>query len=452
MNKKVLFSSLILLALFLMSSCSREKTSFNDNHSGIYGKWILEGGSGGFSGNSFDPYFDYMIIDGNEKFTIYKDGGVISRGKINIIEQTNSNLKVSFNKRSGEDCFGYFNKNVRLESGELYLSGADCADCSSLHFVKADSYNNDDYVRDSKQIADLEVTKYDIGFDGRYTSICFVNENLGFIGCYDGSILKTENGGETWVENRSANNIPVYDIFFLNESIGFAGVGKTYGDASSGLLKTYDGGNTWAKEYVYPNIPSIQKIDFFNENDGLVIGDGAIHITHDSGMSWEEIATQFSRTFLDIFILDENTLFLSQPWSNVFWKSSDKCETWEEIGLQESLNINSIQFLSENLGFFGTNEIYKTEDGGFTWTLFEDVFSDINALYFQDGNNGVVFCTRLYIYDGDVAWKTDFNLLSNNEWYGDERIRDVELTFSLDSQTFFAVNKMGEFIVIKLSN
>jgi len=243
----------------------------------------------------------------------------------------------------------------------------------------------------------------------------------------------------------------IYDVFFINESIGFAGGGQTHNSTTSALLlKTFDGGNTWVQKHVNTNISDIRKITFFNDNDGLVIGKSTKSITHDAGMSWEEVDAQIDGDLLGFFVLYENTAFVFTTWSDKLWKSTDKGETWEEIWMQESVYMKSIQFISEDIGFLGMQDIYKTDDGGYTWTIFEDAFSDINDLYFQDENNGVVFGTRFYIYNGDAAWKTDFNVLTNGVWNGDERVRDIELSCRIDHQTFYAINNLDEFIVIKL--
>ena len=65
------------------------------------------------------------------------------------------------------------------------------------------------------------------GFKGSINTIDFVNENIGWIAGSNGTLSKTTDGGENWI------NIPIDEIWnisqidFFNESVGWA-IGGAY--------------------------------------------------------------------------------------------------------------------------------------------------------------------------------------------------------------------------------
>ena len=50
----------------------------------------------------------------------------------------------------------------------------------------------------------------------------FINENIGWVGGENGSIFKTENGGQTWEQQFDGEDeLYLYTIIFQNENIGW---------------------------------------------------------------------------------------------------------------------------------------------------------------------------------------------------------------------------------------
>lgn len=130
-------------------------------------------------------------------------------------------------------------------------------------------------------------------------SIHFINDSIGFA-CggkrdVEGSIYKTENGGDDWSKIYSTDyNRCLYSITFLNDSIGFAG-----GDYMH-LLKTEDGGDTWnvnwfkGDELAFheKNRPDIKGFHFVSNSTGYFVGGenysaGGTYFTFDGGLTWE---------------------------------------------------------------------------------------------------------------------------------------------------------------------
>ena len=67
----------------------------------------------------------------------------------------------------------------------------------------------------------------------------FLNETISYICGFNGIILKSTDGGNTWSTLNSGVTSTLYSIHFVSPLIGFA-----VGDNST-IIKTTDGGQTW---------------------------------------------------------------------------------------------------------------------------------------------------------------------------------------------------------------
>lgn len=184
----------------------------------------------------------------------------------------------------------------------------------------------------------------DVPTDVHLRDIYFLNETDGWIGGDAGTILKTEDGGATWLDIEATGTVggSINDIYFIDESVGFI-CGFNY------FQRTVDGGLTWtdiegfeAEHAMY----QLQEMHFEGFNTGWVCGDiGYIYKTEDGGLNW----------------------------------------TAQESGTEVSLQ--GISFVTENYGFAcgfdGT--IVGTADGGTTWTVSTtDTDEHIMAIDFND--------------------------------------------------------------------
>ena len=70
-------------------------------------------------------------------------------------------------------------------------------------------------------------------------SIDFIDTSTGWVCGEFGTILKTTDGGDSWVEVSSGVESDINGIFFRTSSIGYAA------GANGVLLKSSDGGSTW---------------------------------------------------------------------------------------------------------------------------------------------------------------------------------------------------------------
>jgi photosystem II stability/assembly factor-like uncharacterized protein len=98
-----------------------------------------------------------------------------------------------------------------------------------------------------------------------------------------------------------------------------------------------------------------------------------------SQASWQEMPNLYSnpngQRFDDIFFLNENLGWAANGFYAAVYKTTDGGLTWTEQLNNGILGSNhyfrNIQFLDENIGFLGTlnGKFYKTTNGGANWTL-----------------------------------------------------------------------------------
>jgi len=169
---------------------------------------------------------------------------------------------------------------------------------------------------------------------------------------------------------------------------------------------------------------SFMSVFFITGNEGFVTGqNGGIYKTTDSAKTW---ITQNSTTTLpirDIYFLNSNKGFAVGGNSGCsgtgcivpggfILQTQDGGTTWAKIYTPtEKLEISAITFIDNNKGFcIGINTIYKTIDGGQTWT--ENKINNIGGLMmdisFSDSQNGFIACLSdkvIRTTDGGTTWE-----------------------------------------------
>ena len=122
------------------------------------------------------------------------------------------------------------------------------------------------------------------------SAVHFVTSVTGWVAGEDGLLMKTDDGGETWIEDyvliklgASAQppfdqNLPLLHIFFTDEKNGWT-------VASSGVARTTDGGNTWSVSYISnANLIGLARPD--PQKIVVVSNPGPNWESSDNGLKW----------------------------------------------------------------------------------------------------------------------------------------------------------------------
>jgi len=133
--------------------------------------------------------------------------------------------------------------------------------------------------------------------------IFFFDRANGWAVGQSGSILKTNDGGETWSPQYSGTKAWLYSVYFINARDGWiAGDYFNYSTSSAVVLTTTDGGRIWSS---HPPIEDdLRSIYFVNSLEGWTVGSGVYH-TADGGLSWEKVPTIISEYLNSVYFLDD---------------------------------------------------------------------------------------------------------------------------------------------------
>jgi photosystem II stability/assembly factor-like uncharacterized protein len=126
-----------------------------------------------------------------------------------------------------------------------------------------------------------------------YYSVQFVNENTGYItgGWVNSTVMKSENAGNTWTNLFSnAFGVRLYSGSFIDAEKGY--VCGRYGT----ILRTSDGGSTWLNE-TSGTTAFLYGIHYLNEQAAYAVGDGGTILSTVSVIGISQISSYIPSEF-----------------------------------------------------------------------------------------------------------------------------------------------------------
>jgi len=212
----------------------------------------------------------------------------------------------------------------------------------------------------------------DTGFDTQFRSLAVVTSRVVWLGGYDGVVLRTLDGGQTWV-----NVSPVRGEEF--QFRGIAALSETTAivlssgpGESARLYRTENGGASW--DLVFQALEAncyLNAVAFADENTGVAVGDpidGVFFVlrTIDGGRNWSQV---------------EETAPAALPGEGAYAASG-------------SCLVACSGHLWLGTGGAERSRVLRSRDGGLTWQAFENELktgemSGIFGLAFADTESGI---------------------------------------------------------------
>lgn len=236
-------------------------------------------------------------------------------------------------------------------------------------------------------------------------AVYFVNANTGFIvGGYLNSpypfriIIKTTNGGTTWVNNHQANSAGLLDVHFVNSQTGYAVGGY---DPGGLILKTTNTGVNWFTQNSGLT-KEISSVFFVNEYTGFCTSDNGVIIkTTNGGTNWYQVNTGNSQYLESVYFTNPLVGYAVGRVGQII-KSTNSGNNWFSL-VSYSNWLNSITFTGQDTGYaVGVGGLFlKTSNAGITWNAINTGYSDeftcvkfVNSLSgYITGNNGRILFT-----------------------------------------------------------
>lgn len=263
----------------------------------------------------------------------------------------------------------------------------------------------------------------------------FINKNTGWV-CGDNRIFKTTNAGENWIEQSNPAQALLWQIHPVNENVVYAAgyctilkttdggknwIGLRIGSPSKGCsgqfytnlwfkdentgwfgglqiaIRTTNGGETFIDSIAVNR--SMYDIHFKDDSTGVMAGFGATLRTTNSGADWYEVELPHFSKSPDVYRMSfiENTGWAG-TLSNKIYKTLNYGIKWDSISIiqpnQNNNRTHCVEFSSMLIGYSGCTQgnIFKTTDGGITWTLHP------TAVY------GIPIYRSIYAYDDNIVW------------------------------------------------
>lgn len=224
-----------------------------------------------------------------------------------------------------------------------------------------------------------------------FNSVFFINEHTGWItgGKYGvpssvNKILKTTNKGVNWIEQQSnLTNDNLTAILFTNINTGYA-CGGRLNDGK--IIKSTNGGNSWLiLPTVFPY--QVESIFFLNSNTGWAAGRNFVSKTTDGGNSWEN-TSGITGLIISVVFTDNMNGYATRS-SGGFYRTTNNGINWSS----ESINGRFISFVESGTGWMtgpsNPSRVYKTIDSGLNWSVYNfQTAESMTAIDFSNDQTG----------------------------------------------------------------
>jgi photosystem II stability/assembly factor-like uncharacterized protein len=248
------------------------------------------------------------------------------------------------------------------------------------------------------------------------TNTYFINLYTGYAVGWNGSVIKTTNGGLNWIKQESNTNQFLTSVFFTSLNTGYI-TSNNDASALAQIIKTSNAGANW-NVVNFPN-NYFNSIFFLDDNTGFIGGQylngGVIYKTTNGTNSWIQQLNLPWYELKSIYFIDKNNGFAAGR-SRIIAKTTNGGNNWDTIRLNYpySFDILSIFFVDINNGFLSGQygKIYKSSNAGGNWvSMNSNTQSDLYSIHFNNintgyavGDNGIILRTT----NSGISWDSSF--------------------------------------------
>ena len=201
-----------------------------------------------------------------------------------------------------------------------------------------------------------------------------------------GIVLKTIDGGDTWITQALPTTSPLKAIDCANNNLCFAA-----GDGV--IVKTADG-EAWY--YSNRSEQTFWDIDVLSASTAVAVGN--LGSTLRTTNSWSDLNPGSALGISDIFSRDGNVIWATGSFDYIL-KSDDGGDSWTQHRVSSAGGFPAIEFVNDTLGWaLGNGVMEESNDGGITWTVldlerntfFRDIDCPSTRVCYAVGNDGIM--------------------------------------------------------------
>lgn len=289
------------------------------------------------------------------------------------------------------------------------------------------------------------------GWGNQYTGIVWVNEEVGYISG-DQVILKSIDGGLSWVEQATPIKAKMWGVDFFNETLGIM-VGE-----SGHIFRTSNGGTTWQLSNIGSDI-KLNKVKYLSEQRIYIVADnGGVYRSNNSGETWTQQNIGTNADLKSLFFVQSDTGYITASDGQVF-RSFNGGNSWALSNTGQNRSLNDVYFINGEQGYAVGNRgtILRTLNAGNSWSsISSGTDRDLFAVSFNrsNSNQGVITgegATLLRTVNGGSTFEG--RNTNNQENYWDVSFRaNANVVFATGSNGFLiSSNNSGGSWSVRLS-
>jgi len=236
----------------------------------------------------------------------------------------------------------------------------------------------------------------DTSIVGTLRSVCAVDNNVAWAVGENGILLKTDNGGVTWLTQPAPTSYTIREIKFLTQKIGLL-----VGDGGS-LYKTDNGGTSWVKLGV-PVSNDLYGIHIVDQSLVVIVGSRGTVLRSQDMYNFELITgtEQAADDLLSVYFYDKMVGWACGR-NGLYLRTLDGGKTWKRysISIPDESNpskekkvttkLNGVRFVNLSDGWVVGDGglILRTTDGGLRWAnVSESIYSEETGSYTRTTQN-----------------------------------------------------------------
>lgn len=245
------------------------------------------------------------------------------------------------------------------------------------------------------------------GYSNTIWDVHFVDDAKGFACGLSGTILSTLDGGDTWSVSTPGGSA-LREIAFASDQVGIIG------GAAGSTARTTDGGSTWT----YGNVGTpiqVKEIQFVSPTVGYMAGVADnLFKTTDAGLTWTALPAVLNNVD-GMHFLSENEGYVTNGEPGELLHTTDGGASYSTATVDAGTlsYMGTVMFPGNTaIGYAANNNtVYRTLDGGSSWTGVATTVIQPTDIYFLNADVGMVvgnFGQLAYTTDGSNFTSVDF--------------------------------------------